>query len=101
MGHDYIDLKIDTDRHTNGADVAARLRQGEEGGIPWMVILNDKGDALVTSDGPSGNVGCPVKPEERAWFLAMIQKTMQHMTKEHYEAVATGLKTYAEQVLAR
>ena len=56
MGVDYVELKIDTDRDTNGAAVAARLRKGESGGIPWMVILDAKGAPKVTSDGPKGNV---------------------------------------------
>ena len=50
----YLLVKIDTDRMTNGEEVAKRLRKGEGGGIPWMVILDGKGTALINSDGPGG-----------------------------------------------
>lgn len=101
MGVDYVELKIDTDRDTNGAAVAKRLRKGEGGGIPWMVILDAKGEELVNADGPGGNVGCPVTPEERAWFLEMLRKSMQHMTEEQFQVVEKNLADHAEKILNR
>ena len=56
-----------------GKEVVAKLRKGKSGGIPWMVILDKNGKELITSDGPDGNVGCPVKPKERKWFTHMIK----------------------------
>ncbi|MBC7966196.1 MAG: thioredoxin family protein, partial [Fuerstia sp.] len=52
---DYVDIKIDTMRMTNGEQVAARLAPGEPGGVPWMVILDASGKELASSHGPEGN----------------------------------------------
>ena len=35
----------------------------------------------MTSDGPSGNIGCPITEEECAHFIKMIEKTIQHTPK--------------------
>lgn len=61
---DYVDLKIDTMRMTNGQQVASRLEPNGAGGIPWMVILDSSGKTLATSLGPGGNIGYPYQPEE-------------------------------------
>ena len=96
MGHDYIDLKIDTDRHLNGEAVAKRLRGDRSGGIPWMVITDEWGTELITSDGPKGNCGCPVAPHEVAWFMTMIQKTARTLTKDQVAKIEAELKAFAK-----
>lgn len=73
---------IDTERMTEGAELAKELRGSESGGIPWSVILDGNGEAKVTSDGPKGNIGCPVQPHEIDHFLAMIDKTRRHMSDD-------------------
>jgi len=101
LGKDYVDVKIDTDRMTGGDEVAKRLRKTERGGIPWSVIIDAEEQPLVTSDGPDGNIGCPVQPEERAWFLQMIEKTRRHMTDEDLAVVKSSLDAFAEEILSR
>ena len=86
---------------THGKEVARRLRGQKGGGIPWMAILDAQGKSLITSDGPGGNVGCPIKPEEVAHFIHMLRKTAQRMSAEHIAAVEKELKAYAEKVLQR
>jgi thioredoxin-related protein len=54
---DYVDIKIDTTRMTNGEQVAARLSPKKSGGVPWMVILDAMGKELASSHGPDGNIG--------------------------------------------
>ena len=66
---DYVVVMLDTDRMTEGKELAAELRKGQGGGIPWMVILDGEGQPLVTSDGPKGNVGCPARPHEVEFFM--------------------------------
>ena len=95
MARDYIDLKIDTDRDLNGAAVAARLRGGQSGGIPWMVITDSSGTELVTSDGPKGNIGCPVQPHEVAWFVKMLETTQQRLGTEGLAAIESALNDHA------
>lgn len=96
LGKDFIDTKIDTQLMKGGKEVAARLRKGKRGGIPWMVILDGDGKQLVTSDGPNGNVGCPVTKEEVAWFMTMLRKTAKHMNEDDLTTVHKALETYAE-----
>ncbi len=98
MGRDYIDLKIDTDRHLNGAVVAERLRGDRKGGIPWMVIIDETGNELITSDGPKGNCGCPVAPHEIEWFMTMIKKTARTLNDEQVATIEGELKAFAKKL---
>lgn len=87
-------VKIDTDEMENGKAVAEKL--GASGGLPWMTILDSAGKELVTSDGPDGNVGCPVTEGEQAHFISMLKQTVQHADEETLNALASNLKEYAE-----
>ena len=53
LAADFVMMKIDQDRMTNGKEVAARIRTGPPGGIPWTAFLDADGKILVTSDAPS------------------------------------------------
>ena len=79
-----------------GAELASRLRGDRQGGIPWIVITDATGQELVTSDGPGGNVGCPVTEEERAWFLQMIDRTRQHMSEARRAGLEKALTQFAK-----
>lgn len=100
MAKDYVLLKIDTERHKNGAEVALRIRGTDKRGIPWMAITDSKGEVLVTGDRPTdkgvSNIGCPATEDEQAWFMAMIRRTKQHMSKEHLDAIKVDLAAYAK-----
>ncbi|MDF1838033.1 MAG: hypothetical protein P1V35_09205 [Planctomycetota bacterium] len=100
MAKDYILLKIDVERHTNGAEVAMRLRGTDQGGIPWMVITDSSGKPLITADRPTdegpSNIGCPATKDEQAWFMTMVRKTKQHMSKGQFTAIEMGLAIYAK-----
>ncbi len=99
MSADYIDFKIDTDRDTNGAELADELRKGAKGGIPWIVITDAAGNGLITGDAPeSGNIGCPVTEPERAWFIEMLRQTRKRMTDEQLATVEAGLAAYAKEL---
>ena len=100
MGKDFVEIKIDTARMKNGAAVAERLRKGKRGGIPWIVILDAEGRELVNSNGPKGNCGYPVQPEEIAWFMKMIGKTASNMNEGDINTVETSLKEIADKILA-
>ena len=76
MSKDYIEVKIDS-RMQNSKQVIDRLRKERQGGIPWMTILDADGKELVTSDGPKGNVGCPVRDHEIDWFLKMVAQHLR------------------------
>ena len=96
MERDYVTIKIDVERNANGATVAKRLRGERSGGIPWMVILDADGKELVSSDAPSGNIGCPVQPEEVAWFGEMLQRSSTRLGDDGIAGVLVELEAYAE-----
>ena len=81
-----------------GKEVVAKLRKGKSGGIPWMVILDKNGKELITSDGPDGNVGCPVKPKERKWFTHMIKLTKNRMTTKDLSLFEQSLDAFAKKL---
>jgi hypothetical protein len=75
LGADFVDAKIDVDRMDHGKEVMATCRKGEDGSIPWFVILDGQGKALATSDGPKGNIGYPAQPHGIEHFLAVLKQT--------------------------
>ena len=82
MGKDFVDLKIDQDRMLGAAEIYGKYHAGENGGIPWSVVLSPSGEAIVTSDGPKGNIGHPATDEEIAHFVTMMEKSAKRMTAE-------------------
>ena len=78
----YVVLKIDTANMEMGSAVADGLRNGRTGGIPWIVILDGDGNELISSDGPNGNIGCPIQRHEIEHFLTMIQKSSDISTEK-------------------
>ena len=93
---DYVDIKIDTMRMANGEQVAARLAPGENGGVPWMVILDATGKELANSFGPDGNVGYPYQPNEIAHFITMLRESRKKLTDTDLEAIAADMNAYRD-----
>ena len=81
-----------------GKKVAARLREGKGGGIPWTVIMDGDGAKKITSDSPTGNIGCPVTKEERAWFMKMLRETKHNMTDADLEEIGRALEAFAKKL---
>ncbi len=96
LAKDYVVATIDQDEMKGGKKVAARLRGGKGGGIPWTVIMDGDGKQVITSDSPKGNIGCPVTPDEVAWFMKMLRTTKRNMTDADLEAVGRALEKFAK-----
>lgn len=96
---DYVVVMLDRDRMIEGAELAKELRQGKGGGIPWMVIKSGDGETMITSDGPKGNCGCPARPYEIDHFLAMLDATRQHMSKDDRAILERELRTYGAELV--
>ncbi len=96
---DYVVVMIDTERMTDGAELAKELRKGERGAIPWIVILDGDGEPKITSDGPKGNIGCPAQPHEIDYFLAMVDATRDHMTEDDRKILERELRAYGASLL--
>ena len=94
---DYVDIKIDTMRMTNGEQAAARLAPGESGGVPWMVILDSSGKELASSLGPDGNIGYPYQPNEIAHFITMLRDTRTRLTDADLDSIAADLNAYRDE----
>jgi len=88
----FVDVKVDTDRMTGGAELLRVHSQGQNGGIPWCEILDAGGEALVNSNAPgSGNIGFPAKPEEIAWFMTMLAKSGAKLSDDDRAALERSL----------
>jgi hypothetical protein len=94
---DYLVLKIDVETMEHGEETGRRLRGDRDGGIPWITILDGDGTELVTSDGPSGNIGCPISEQECAYFISMIESTIRHAPEGRVAEIAEALDQYAQQ----
>ncbi len=93
---DYVVLKIDVEKMARGEETGKKLRGDRSGGIPWITILDGDGTEIVTSDGPSGNIGCPVTEDECRYFVRMIEMTIQHAPEGRVAEIAKALDEYAQ-----
>jgi thioredoxin-related protein len=91
LGKVFVDVKIDQDRMVNGRVVAALLRQGRRGGIPWFVFSTPDFAPIATSDGPEGNCGFPAKDHEVEHFMGMLRATERFEAAE-IEALGQSLR---------
>ena len=85
----------------NGEQVGEGLTGGESKGYPWSVILDADGKALVDSDGPEGNIGCPVTEAEAAHFFDMLRTTRQRLTDDELTVLRAEHSKFAEPILER
>ena len=100
LAKDFVLQAIDTSCQVNADKVIAKIRDDAgRGGIPWMVVLDGDGKRLVTSDGPKGNIGCPIQPHEISWFRSMLAKTRKSLSDADLDAVQQANEAFAEAVL--
>ncbi len=92
----FVDVKVDTDRMTNGEALLKSHSLGKNGGIPWCEILDAEGKALVNSNGPGGNIGFPMQPEEIDWFAEMITKSGARLSAADVAVLLSSLKEPAK-----
>ncbi len=88
---EFVYVKLD-DRLKNGEAVIKRVRPKQEGGIPWMVFLDEAGEPLITSDGPDGNIGYPAEPEGRTLFEKMLRTGARHLTDDDINGLIKALE---------
>lgn len=83
---------------TRGKEVAKKIRGKRTGGIPWSVILDKSGKELVASDGPKGNIGCPIQGYEVDWFMKMLRTSKIRMTEADLATVEAELNRFADRI---
>jgi thioredoxin-related protein len=92
LGREFIDVKLDLDRMTGAREIFNRYNAGTSGGIPWFVFLDPRGTAIVTSEGPKGNIGYPATPEGIEHFIVMLKKAARKLDRAQIEMVEAALK---------
>lgn len=97
---DYVVAKIDLTRMDHGQDVNDKFRKIETG-IPWIAVLDSEGNASHTSEGPQGNIGYPVHPQEIAYFLEMVKATSKSLTADDFVQIEKSLVERAEKLNTR
>jgi uncharacterized protein YyaL (SSP411 family) len=100
FARDFVDIKLDLSRMTGAEDVLERYNRSRAGGVPWFVFLDPKGNAVVTSDGPKGNIGYPFTPEEIQHFIGMLKKVHRKIEPSQIESIEKVLKSEAEKIEA-
>ncbi len=102
LAKDYVVLDLTPERQTGVEALVARFRPSGSGGIPWMVILDNGGRSLVTSDGPAGNIGYPVEAAEIDHFMAMLERTARRLSAAEVAGLRQRLEARAAEIrLAR
>jgi hypothetical protein len=91
LAKEFVPLRLEADRMIGGKDILRRY-QANESGIPWFVFLDGDGKAVVTSDGPKGNVGFPAAPHEIAHFRAMLERSRRRLTDADINALVVSLE---------
>jgi thiol-disulfide isomerase/thioredoxin len=97
VAKDYLDVKIDTERMPGGQSILEEYCK-KPGGIPWTVILDSQGKALVNSDGPQGNIGYPAEPHEIAHFLVMLKQTLRTLSADDLNRIDQALQEAGERI---
>jgi len=92
LAKQFVDTKIDSDRFIGGADMLKKFRGSEGGGIPWFVFLDSKGNTLITSTAPKGNIGFPVQPNEIAHFMEMLRSSAKTLSVDDLTIIEESLK---------
>lgn len=96
---DLVIVGIDTDRMTQGPDVATRFVGGLADSPPWMLIMDADQHPLATANMPTDatlsgtqNIGFPQADDERAYFAEMLKKSRKRMSDEEIEQIKESLK---------
>ena len=87
----FVLVKLDTQERGEkkvlenpGADKLMSDWGGAKSGLPFMVVLNAKGEKLADSNRmpKGGNIGCPASPEEIDAFNKILEETAPRITVE-------------------
>ncbi len=92
LAKEFVDVRVDTVRMSDGQALLDQRSDKNSGGIPWFEFLASDGAVLVSSSGPKGNIGFPGQPEELAWFVAMLKTGALHLTPAEIATLAESLK---------
>jgi thiol:disulfide interchange protein len=92
LAKDFVDIKIDQDRAPGGKEMLEKYSNGKSGGIPWYVLLDGNGKAIIDSNGDKGNIGYPGEDAEIAHFEKMLKAGAHKMTPQDITTLVKSLK---------
>ena len=98
LDRDFVIAQVDVDRMTGGKEVQKHYQPATSGGIPWFAILDTRGKALITSDGPGGNIGYPAQPREVEHFLSMVKGQGRRIDDRQLDQLRKSLDEAAERI---
>jgi len=96
------ELADHSDRNNSGSMQLLQKFGGVSGsgevGLPFFVVLDSKGSALITSKRPvkgkpePEGIGFPTEPEEISWFLDMFKRGTDGLTPEEAHVLQDKLR---------
>ncbi len=98
FGRDFVDTKLDLARMTGADEVLLKYNSAKSGGVPWFAFLDAKGNAIINSDGPKGNIGYPATSEEIDHFLVMLNKVKRRIEPAQIEAIEKALRIKGQKI---
>ncbi|MEW4566262.1 TIGR03067 domain-containing protein [Tautonia sp. JC769] len=98
MEREYVIAKIDVGRMKDAPEVLERYLPEGVPGIPWYAILDVDGEAIVTSNGPDGNIGYPVLDEGIEHFLSMVERTARNLDEDGTDRLKHALVAEASKI---
>lgn len=93
FGSAFVAVKIDVERMAGGQQLAERLGQTENDGVPFFAIVDGSGKTLADSRSAQGNVGFPVEPHEIAHFMKIVKETGKRLSKSQLDTLENGLRS--------
>ena len=100
IGREFVDVKLDLSRMTGAQDILKKFNPSDTDGVPWFVLLDSRGEPIVTSNGPKGNIGYPVSSHEIAHFTAMLKQASRKLDSAQIETIERALKADAKKIEA-
>lgn len=105
MTDNYVIVHLDVMENPDKKDLENAggedlMKQWKGEGLPFSVVLDEKGKVLADSNLQTGkptNIGYPAKPEEIAHFMKML-KTAPRLTPSQQSQIETWLKVHAPKV---
>ncbi|WP_397570341.1 thioredoxin family protein [Schlesneria sp. T3-172] len=94
LAKDFVDVKIDTLRMSDGVKVSEAHRPPNANGHPWFIIMGPAGEVLATSVSDKGNIGYPGATEEIAHFMKMLRDTRKSLTDEDLASLEVDLNDF-------
>jgi thiol-disulfide isomerase/thioredoxin len=97
VARDFVDVKIDMDRMT-GAEAVRQRYCPKPAGLPWLVIVDPTGKAIIDSTGPKGNIGFPAEDHEVEHFIKMMQASKQRLSDADVAHLRRSLVDIAKEI---